>query len=117
MIQDLTFGGSYKDKNMSIEAMLVNPAEHGYGNTMLTFKLDIKTEDIPINLHQWHFYILNYENSIINAADFEEKTKQGLSTITLILVYHLHYEYFYNDIKLGFLYEPYNRIEFIEIKH
>ena len=117
MIKDLTFGGSYKDENISMDAMLVNPAEHGYGNDTLTFEVRITMKGATTDVDDWSFYIIDGQQNIYNAADVAELPSDGISTIAVIVAYHFRPEYLYNDIRLGFYYEPYNCIQFIEINH
>jgi hypothetical protein len=117
MIKDLIFGGSYKDENISMEIMLVNPAEHNYGNNTLTFEVRITMKGIATDFSEWNFYIMDEQNHIYNAADVTELSRDGVSTITVLAAYHFRPEYLYNDLRLGFLYVPYNCIYFLGISH
>ena len=117
MIKDLTFGGNYKDENISMEVMLVNPTEHNYGNNTLTFEVRIITKGVAIDFSEWNFYIMDDQHNIYNAADVTKLPNDGISTIVVLVGYHFRPEYLYNDIRLGFLYAPYNCIQFIEVSH
>ena len=118
MLQDLTFGGSYKDENLIMEAMLLNPVEHGYNTDVLLFEIlitSIRTD--ATELSEWDFYILDGQNRIHNAVDITELPTDDASKMTVLVSYQFRTEYLYEDIHLGFLYEPYCRIEFVEINH
>jgi hypothetical protein len=119
MIKDLTFGGSYKDENLLMEAMLLNPAEHGYAEDVLLFEIGITliSTDKP-HITEFIFYITDGQTkSIYNATDVTEISADGIWTMTVHVAYPLRTEYLYHDIRLGFFYEPYNCIEFVEINH
>lgn len=117
MIKNLTFGGRYGDEIVIMEAMLVNPVENGYGNDTLTFEVRIITKGRTTDLSEWNFYIMDGQNNIHNAADVTELPKDGISTIAVLVAYEFRAEYLYNDIRLGFLYEPHNGIYFVDINH
>jgi hypothetical protein len=115
MISDLTIGGAYKDKQLQVEAMLVTPGDHGRGDDTLLFevRITIAGADAP-QLDEWTFYIMGSQNRIYNAVNVTELN--GGESAALLVAYQFRSEFLY-DVRLGFLYGPYNRIEFIEIGH
>jgi len=119
MIKDLIFGGSYKDENLLMEAILLDPAEHGYAENVLLFEIRItliSTEKPHIN--KFVFYIMDGQTkSIYNATDVTEISTDEIWAMTALVAYPFRADYLYHDIRLGFLYEPYNCIEFVEINH
>ena len=118
MIKDLTFGGIYNDERLRIETILVTPAKHGYADDTLLFEVCISTHgaDRP-QLREYTFYIMDGQSRIYNATDVTELSADELWTITVLVAYPFRTEYLYHDIQLGFRYEPYNCVEFVEIGH
>jgi hypothetical protein len=117
MIKNLTFGGRYSDEIIIMEAMLVSPAKNGYSNNTLIFEVHIITKGRTTDLSEWNFYIMDNQHKIHNAADVTELPKDGISAISALVAYDFRVEYLYNDIRLGFYYEPHNGIYFVEINH
>ena len=119
IIQDLTFGGSYRDENIIMDAMLLSPAEHGYAEDVLLFEICITiiSMDKP-HISEFVFYIMDERTKdIYNATDVAELSTDGLWTMRVLVAYTFRTEYLYHDIQLGFRYEPYNCVEFVEIGH
>ena len=119
MIKDLTFAGKFIDENLlRVEAILANPTKHGYSDDIIGFEIRITMGGkATTELDKWTFYIVSGQNRIYNAENVTEIPCDGMSTINLIVAYKFRTEYLYNDIRLGFLYKPYNCIDFIEISH
>ena len=116
MISELTIGGRYEDKKLHVDAMLVTPAEHERDDNVLLFEVNIKTAgENASNVSEWTFYIVGAQDRIYNATDVTEINLDGM--VVLHVAYEFRPEFLYNDIRLGFLYAPYNRIEFIGISH
>lgn len=61
MIKDLCFTGKYQDKKLTIEAMLVNPAEYNRGDELLLFSLQIRGND-NLEASRFSFYITGKNN-------------------------------------------------------
>lgn len=113
MIEDLYFSGAYSDGALKIEATLVNPADYGFSEDVLLFLLQIYGD---ADADSFTFYIGGKQDCLYNAESVTHLKKDGLG-ISIIVSYLFRPEFLYSQVRLGFLYEPHGKVEFIKIKH
>jgi hypothetical protein len=129
MLSNHGYTGFYRDESLYVDVMLENPLDYGIDASMLVFSVRIvlKNGDADaFSQDDFTFYLMDNDNSLYSvqnapysiqgayaALDNGElpKTLRGLITA------ELRPELLYQDMRVGFMYRPYDRIELITLRH
>jgi len=123
MLKNLGFGGTYRDINISISAMLENPLECRLEATELVFSIVLRTANGEASkLEDFTFYIMDEDCQLHNTRsilkpDTETAFEDGepIRQPDGLIHTYLQHKFLFQDLRLAFCYR--GAINIIELKH
>ena len=127
MLKNLGYAGVYHDKNISVSLLLENPLEHNLEATVLVFSVALRTKnsDTDMILDDFTFYIMDETNRLYNtqsmpylkpAIEIKDDDEPIRYPVGLIHTEFKH-EFLFQELRVAFYYQPYEKINIIKLQH
>jgi len=127
MLKHLKFSGIFHDDNLSVNVTLENPADYGFAATDLLFSIMVSVKSnigiIP-RPEDFTFYVMDETNCMHNTqiiltsagVTLTENAEPEKQPNWLILA-DFKSDFLYQDLRIAFYYQLYQRINIIELRH
>ena len=127
MLKNLGYAGTYHDKNIAVNMLMENPLDCGLESSALVFSVNLgsKKGDIP-KLNDFTFYFMDEANRLYNThstsnpnliiktdTDDDEPARRPDGLIHA----DFRHEFLFQELRIAFYYQPYKKIEIIELRH
>ena len=123
MLEDIDYGGSYRDDSITVTVTLEDPERHGIDAGRLAFMVTASMyngDAFPGECLV--FYLMSDSNFISNTEFIPIEASKHIATearrsLNGLIHMELHHGYLFQSLRVAFYYLPYNRIEIIQLKH
>ena len=122
MIEDIFYGGTYRDDNIVVTVTLEDPASLGISASKLVFTVAAtKTDGEAFPEDSCVFYLMQDNNSIQNTGFIPLESSRNVGSgatchMEGIISTEFRHEYLFQCLRVAFYYLPYDRIEIIQLK-
>jgi len=123
MLEDVSYNGFYRNKDMSVNVMLDNPMRYNLEADRLAFKVEVipRRGDATLYVEDFTFYLMSDDNRLHN---FEftllEQDKVVEDGVPCAFSGFMHTafcpEYLFQCLRIAFYYQPYEHIEIISLE-
>lgn len=133
MLKNFLYGGGYHDENVSVSMLLENPMECGFEEGNLVFSIHVRRENESSNtsmmrLEDFTFYIMDENNRLYNTKNlpcplpcpdallYSSDNDELIRPDGLILT-DFKPEFLFQNLRIVFYYQPYQKFKIIELSH
>ena len=126
MLKNFGYDGAYNDKHISVNVLLENPLTHDLEASKLVFSVAVKGKNgEPPRLDDFTFYIMDEANRLHNTQiapyskiieadpDDDEPVRQPDG----LILTDFKSDFLFQDLRIGFYYQPYQTISIIQLSH
>ena len=130
MLKDFGYAGTYRNDDISVDAILENPLNYGLKADLLAFLVTIKHKHDNVHalrLEDFKFYLMDESDQLHNVRSVEDISLDAIVTaanesdsphiLKTLITIDLKHELLYQDIRIAFCYQSQDCIKIINLNH
>ena len=124
MLKNLRFSGMYHDENLLVDIMLENPADYGIEASSLVLSVAVKGKngDTP-KMEDFDFHVMDETDSHYSTmsvpvpSNISNSDDEPVICPDWLIVTEFKHEFLFQDLRIAFYYQPYQKISIIGFRH